>query len=424
MLKLTKTTTFHLQATSTNYLRYKSWFADVKMAPPDAILGLTEAYLKDKNPKKVNLGVGAYRDGNAQHWVLPSVEEAEKRIFSKKMNKEYAPILGLAEFYNRSIELALGKDSEILQDKRNSTAQCLSGTGSLRIGAAFLGIFWKGERLVHLPTPTWPNHRPLFMHSGLKVASYSYYSNETFALNAQGLFDSLRKMPENSIVLLQACAHNPTGVDPNREQWCEISQIMKTRNLYPFFDLAYLGFASGDIDKDAEAIRIFASDGHQFCLAQSFAKNMGLYGERVGALTIVCSTKEEAERVTSNVKTIIRPMYSSPPIHGARIAKEILNDNELYCMWLEDLKTMANRTMNMRKQLTDTLIALGSKRSWEHITKQIGMFCFTGLKPEQVARLTKEFSIYMMKDGRIAVVALSTKNIAYVAEAIHAVTKE
>lgn len=198
---------------------------------------------------------------------------------------------------------------------------------------------------------------------------------------------------------------------------------MKSRHLYPFFDMAYLGFASGDIDKDAEAVRIFSAEGHTFCLAQSYAKNMGLYGERVGTLTVVCSSKNEAERVTSNLKTIIRPMYSSPPIHGARIAIEIFKDEKLFCVWLDDLKTMANRTITMRKELKENLISLGSKHSWDHITNQIGMFCYTGLKPEQVARLTKEYSIYLTKDGRIAVVGLTTKNVAYVAEAIHAVTK-
>lgn len=198
---------------------------------------------------------------------------------------------------------------------------------------------------------------------------------------------------------------------------------MKSRNLYPFFDMAYLGFASGDIDNDAAAVRIFSAEGHTFCLAQSYAKNMGLYGERVGTFTLVCSSKDEAERVTSNLKTIIRPMYSNPPVHGARIAMEIFKDDELYCIWLDDLKTMANRTISMRKALKEKLISLGSKHSWEHITNQIGMFCYTGLKPEQVARLIKEYSIYLTKDGRIAVVGLTTKNVAYVAESIYAVTK-
>ncbi|CAD6999280.1 unnamed protein product [Ceratitis capitata] len=381
--------------------RYKSWLAGVKMAPPDAILGITEAFLKDENPRKVNLGVGAYRDDDNKPWVLPSVKEAEKRVITQRMNKEYAPIHGLTAFYNKSIELALGPDAEILMNKRNATVQSLSGTGALRIGAAFLGLFWKGERMVYLPTPTWPNHRPIFMHSGLKVANYSYYDPNTRALNEQGLHESLCKIPEKSIVLLHACAHNPTGVDPTEDQWCEISCIMKERHLYPFFDLAYLGFASGNINKDALALRIFAADGHQFCLAQSYAKNMGLYGERVGSLTIVCSTKDEAERVHSNLKTIIRPMYSNPPVHGARIALEIFKDDKLFCLWLEDLKVMANRTIAMRKQLTEKLISLGSTHSWEHITNQIGMFSYTGLKAEQVARLTKEYSIYMTKDGAL-----------------------
>uniref|UniRef100_A0A0K8W881 Aspartate aminotransferase n=1 Tax=Bactrocera latifrons TaxID=174628 RepID=A0A0K8W881_BACLA len=443
MLQFTKRVQFKAAAApSLDFTRYKTWFTDVKMAPPDVILGITEAFLKDKNPKKVNLGVGAYRDDNSKPWVLPSVKEvcclwflfllkkimqhfikAQKRVIAKNMNKEYAPIQGLADFYNKSIALALGEDSDILKNNCNATVQSLSGTGALRIGAAFLGLFWKGERVVYLPTPTWPNHRPIFMHSGLKVANYSYYDPNTRALNEQTLLESLCKIPEKSIVLLHACAHNPTGVDPNAKQWCEISRIMKSRNLYAFFDMAYLGFASGDIDNDAVAVRIFSAEGHTFCLAQSYAKNMGLYGERVGSFTLVCSSKDEAERVTSNLKTIIRPMYSSPPIHGARIAMEIFKDDELYCVWLDDLKTMANRTISMRKELKEKLISLGSKHSWEHITNQIGMFCYTGLKPEQVSRLIKEYSIYLTKDGRIAVVGLTTKNVAYVAESIHAVTK-
>uniref|UniRef100_A0A0A1X384 Aspartate aminotransferase n=1 Tax=Zeugodacus cucurbitae TaxID=28588 RepID=A0A0A1X384_ZEUCU len=424
MFQLTKRVAAIKAASNPLYSRrYKSWFADVKLAPPDPILGITEAFLKDKNPKKTNLGVGAYRDDDSKPWVLPSVKEAQNRVIAKNMNKEYAPIHGLADFYNKSVELALGKDSEILKNKCNATVQSLSGTGALRVGAAFLGLFWKGERVVYLPTPTWPNHKPIFMHSGLKVANYGYYDPNTRALNEQALFESLCKIPERSIVLLHACAHNPTGVDPNSEQWCEISHIMKSRHLYPFFDLAYLGFASGDIDRDAEAVRIFSAEGHQFALAQSYAKNMGLYGERVGSFTFVCSSKDEAERVTSNLKTIIRPMYSNPPVHGARIAIEIFKDEKLFCMWLDDLKTMATRTITMRKQLKETLVALGSKQSWEHITNQIGMFCYTGLKPEQVARLIKDYSIYMTKDGRIAVVGLTTKNVAYVAASIYAVTK-
>ncbi|XP_067624308.1 aspartate aminotransferase, mitochondrial-like isoform X1 [Eurosta solidaginis] len=271
------------------------------------------------------------------------------------MNKEYTTIIGMREFYNKAIELALGDDSDILKEKRYTSSQ---------------------------------------------------------------------KMPEKSIVLLHACAHNPTGCDPTKEQWCEISHIIRCRKLYPFFDMAYQGFATGDTDDDALAVRLFANDGHTFCLAQSFSKNMGLYGERVGALTIICSSAEEAKRVASNVKTLIRPMYSNPPVHGARIAIEIFKDNELYKIWMEDLKTMANRTIGMRQELREKLIELGSKQSWEHITNQIGMFCYTGLKLEQVARLTNEFSIYLTKDGRIAMVGVTSKNVGYVAECIHNVTKE
>ncbi|XP_034666623.1 aspartate aminotransferase, mitochondrial isoform X1 [Drosophila subobscura] len=405
-------------------LRCKSsWFTEVKMGPPDAILGVTEAFKRDQNPKKMNVGVGAYRDDNTKPFVLPSVREAEKRVVNRGLDKEYAPIIGFPEFYNKAIELALGKDSKRLQAKHNVTTQTISGTGALRVGAAFLSRFWTGCRDVYMPNPTWGNHVPIFEHSGLSVKRYRYYNPASCDLDFAGMIEDLKKIPEGAIVLLHACAHNPTGVDPTVEQWREISKVVKDRKLYPFIDFAYQGFASGDVDRDAQAVRIFEADGHDFCLAQSFAKNMGLYGERAGAFSVICTDEEEAARVMSQVKIIIRGLYSSPPIHGARIAAEILNNDDLRKQWLVDVKQMADRIIDARCTLRENLKKLGSSRSWEHIVNQIGMFCYTGLKPEQVTKLAKDYSIYMTQDGRISMAGVSSKNVDYLAESIHKVTK-
>uniref|UniRef100_A0A0X3QG33 Aspartate aminotransferase n=1 Tax=Schistocephalus solidus TaxID=70667 RepID=A0A0X3QG33_SCHSO len=399
-------------------------WADVPMGPPDAILGITEAFKRDTNPKKVNLGVGAYRDDDCKPWVLPSVRKAERRIIDKNLDKEYQPITGNAVFSRLAVEFALGSNSRALREERNCTSQCLSGTGSLRIGAAFLGRFSKVKE-VWLPSPTWANHIPVFKDSGMNVNFYRYYDASTCGFDSVGCFEDLSKIPEGHCVLLHACAHNPTGVDPTMEQWKRIGEIIKTRKLIPFFDMAYQGFASGDPDRDAAALRYFVDELQlpTVLLAQSFAKNMGLYGERVGAFTMICDSKEEAARCMSQIKILIRPMISNPPLHGARIAAEILLDKELRSQWLADVKVMANRIISMRTALRDKLKEEGSTRNWQHITDQIGMFCYTGLSKEQVERLTKEFSIYLTKDGRISVAGITTKNVGYLAHAMHEVTK-
>jgi len=225
------------------------------------------------------------------------------------------------------------------------------------------------------------------------------------------------------IILLHACAHNPTGVDPRPEQWAELSKLIKDKQLFPFFDMAYKGFASGDFEKDAAAVRLFLKDGHQIALSQSFAKNMGLYGERVGAFSLICNSKHEADTVMSQLKIVIRPMYSNPPIHGARIATEVLQNQSLRAQWLTEVKGMADRIISMRAQLRENLTKEGSTRNWSHITDQIGMFCFTGMTPEQVERLMKEYSVYLTKDGRIAIVGITSGNVQYLAHAMHQVTK-
>ncbi|XP_065200314.1 aspartate aminotransferase, mitochondrial [Planococcus citri] len=403
--------------------RAASWWANVEMGPPDAILGVTEAYKRDTNPKKVNLGVGAYRDDNGKPYVLPSVLKAEEYLAAAKLDKEYAPISGLADFCKSSIQLALGDDSTHLKNEVNATVQGISGTGSLTIGAKFLKSFFPGEKCVWLPAPTWGNHIPIFKHSGLEVKHYRYYDASTCGFDFGGAIEDIKTIPEKSVILLHACAHNPTGVDPKPEQWKEISKVIKDRGLFPFFDMAYQGFASGDVTKDAFAVRLFLEDGHQVALSQSFAKNMGLYGERAGAFSVITESKDEAARVLSQLKILIRPLYSNPPIHGAKIVAKILTDSELKAQWLKEVKGMADRIISMRTQLKDYLLQKGSKQDWSHITDQIGMFCFTGLKPAQVERLTKEFSIYLTKDGRISMAGVSSKNVEYLAHAMHEVTK-
>lgn len=395
----------------------------MELGPPDVILGVTEAYKKDNNPNKVNLGVGAYRDDNGKPHVLPSVRKAEEEIKSKNMDKEYFPISGSPEFCEHSIKLALGDENPILSAGANATVQGISGTGSLCVGAKFLAQFFPGNREVHVPTPTWGNHNPLFRHAGMVVKQYRYFDPKSSGLDFEGLIQDISKIPERSIILLHACAHNPTGVDPKPEQWEEISTIVKKRNLFPYFDMAYQGFASGSTDKDAAAVRLFIKNGHKIALAQSYAKNMGLYGERVGAFSLITSDRKEANAVMSQLKIIIRPMYSNPPIYGARIVNEILGNAALKQEWLHDVKAMADRIISVRTKLRENLEKLGNSRNWSHITDQIGMFCFTGLKAHEVEKLTQDHSVYLTKDGRISMAGVTSKNVEYLANAIHQVTK-
>ncbi|XP_077300802.1 glutamate oxaloacetate transaminase 2 [Arctopsyche grandis] len=413
------------RSTLTNNIavRASSWWSHVEMGPPDAILGVTEAYKKDTNSKKINLGVGAYRDDNGKPFILPSVLKAEHNIISKGLDHEYAPISGSAEFCKGSISLALGDNSEQVSSGLSCTVQAISGTGALRIGFAFLSAFHTIDRGVYLPTPSWGNHTPIIKHSGLVPKAYRYYDPKTCGFDMKGALEDINQMPTGSIILLHACAHNPTGVDPTAEQWAELSQVIKKRRLFPFFDMAYQGFASGDVAKDAQAVRMFLKDGHHIGLAQSFAKNMGLYGERAGAFSLVTGSPEEAKRTLSQIKIIIRPMYSNPPIHGARIVSEILGDASLKAQWLTDVKGMADRIISMRVALQNNLKKEGSQRDWSHITDQIGMFCFTGLNKDQVEKLTKDFSIYLTKDGRISVAGVTSKNVEYLAHAMHQVSK-
>ena len=250
--------------------------------------------------------------------------------------------------------------------------------------------FYPAGKTIYIPTPSWANHNAVFKDSDLEVLKYRYYDKNTIGLDFDGMLSDLKAAPEGAVIVLHACAHNPTGIDPTQNQWRQISEVMKEKKHYPFFDMAYQGFASGDIERDAFPVRLFESEGHRFCLAQSFAKNMGLYGERVGAFSICCDSAEEKKRVDSQIKILVRPLYSNPPVHGARIASEILNDPQMYAQWEKEVKGMAERIISMRAALKKNLEELGSKHDWSHITNQIGMFAYTGLTAEQMTRLAEE----------------------------------
>lgn len=397
----------------------------VNLAPPDPILGLTVAYNEDRSPMKVNLGVGAYKDDQCNPFVLQSVRIAEEKLLGS--HHEYAPIDGIPEFKEAAIKLLFGKqmDDYIGQINQIACIQTLSGTGALRLFAEFFARNNGDDKSkdIYIPDPTWGNHNSIFKYAGLNPIPYTYYCFDTKSLNFTGLISSLSRIPNNSLVLLHACAHNPTGCDPSPEEWSRISEIVKQRNHIVLFDCAYQGFCSGNPEKDAYAVRMFVRDGHPVSVCQSFAKNFGLYGERIGALHILTESKDEHNRIMSQLKVIARSMYSSPAIHGAKIVAHILSDPSLKSLWELECRLMADRIRLMRENLRENIYSMGSKLSWEHITSQNGMFCYTGLTKEQVLRLKKEFHIYLTDDGRISIAGLTSSNIAYAANAIHQVTK-
>ncbi|CAI4219702.1 unnamed protein product [Parascedosporium putredinis] len=384
-------------ALNATFARSASTWANVPQGPP-AILGITEAFKADSFDKKINLGVGAYRDDAGKPYVLPSVRAAEDKIVAARLNKEYAGITGVPEFTKAAAELAYGKGSSALD--RLVITQTISGTGALRIAAAFLARHYPGAKTIYIPNPSWANHGAVFNDSGLQVQKYRYYNKDTIGLDFEGMIADIKAAPKGSVFLFHACAHNPTGVDPTQEQWKEISKAVADAGHFSFFDMAYQGFASGDINQDAFAVRHFVEQGHNIILAQSFAKNMGLYGERVGAFSIVCENAEEKKRVDSQVKILI------------------LNTPALYNQWLAEVKEMADRIITMRALLKDNLEKLGSKHDWSHITSQIGMFAYTGLTPEQMDALAKENSVYATRDGRISVAGITSANVGRLAESI------
>jgi len=396
-----------------------SWWADVEAAPRDLILGVTEKFVADPNPEKMNLGVGAYRTDEGKPLVLECVREAERRVCNAQ-NMEYLPMGGMKAFVDESVKLAFGEGSEALASGRVAAIQTLSGTGSCRLMADFMHRFRPGAK-IYISTPTWANHHNIWADGNVEREAFRYYHPETRGLDFDGMMADVKAAPAGSFFLLHACAHNPTGVDPSPEQWKALSVLMKECGHFPFFDMAYQGFASGDFEKDAQSIKIFMDDGHLMGCSQSFAKNMGMYGQRIGAFSLVCEDKAQAEAVESQMKRLGRAMYSNPPVHGALLAHAVLSDPELKADWFREVKGMADRIISMRAALRSEIEACGSKHSWNHITDQIGMFAFTGLEPEQVDRLYDE-SIYLTRNGRISMAGVNTGNVKRLAAAIHKVS--
>lgn len=399
-------------------------WSHVEMGPKDPILGVSEAFKADPSPEKMNLGVGAYRDDNGKPVVLPSVKEAQNRINDANMDNEYAPIVGSQRFVDLSLNLAYGADCPAVVNKEIVGLQALSGTGSLRLLASFIASQWSGERpTCYMSNPTWGNHFPIFQHAGLKTSTYTYYDPSTIGFDKDGMIKSILEAPSNSVFVLHASAHNPTGIDPTPAQWKEISAAMKEKGHFCAFDAAYQGFASGDCDKDVESLRIFLEDGHKICLLQSFAKNFGLYGHRIGTFSVMCADAEEKARVESQVKILARALWSNPPIQGARIVQTVLDDPVLKPQWYSEVKGMADRIIRMRDLLKEGLLAEGSTKNWDHVTDQIGMFCFSGMTPEMVDKLASDHHIYMTRNGRISMAGVTSKNVGPLAKAMHIVTK-
>ncbi|CAG9465873.1 unnamed protein product [Pedinophyceae sp. YPF-701] len=394
-----------------------SKLANVEQAPPDPILGISEAFKASTAPEKLNLGVGAYRTEELQPMVLEVVKKAERKMLDKGENKEYLPIEGLATFRAATLELLLGASHPAVAEGRAVALQSLSGTGSLRVGAAFINRFLPG-RTVYLSAPTWGNHKAIFADAGVQWKEYRYFNPETVGLDYDGMIEDISSAPDGSIIVLHGCAHNPTGIDPTPEQWRAIAELCEKKEHIPFFDVAYQGFATGDLDADAFAPRLFADMGLEFFCSQSYSKNLGLYAERIGALCAVVSEQEVAGRVLSQMKKIARAIYSNPPVHGARIVAEVIGDAGMFDEWKAEMKGMAGRIETVRGQLRAALEKRKPEKDWSFITSQIGMFSYTGMTPDQVANMTNKWHVYMTKDGRISLAGLSSAKCDYLADAI------
>lgn len=401
-----------------------SVFAGLTEAPPDSIFAIRSAHIADPDPSKIDVGIGAYRDDSGKPVVMQAVQKAERMLVDEPHNFEYLAIDGIPEFRKLASELLFGKDSAAVREQRVATVQSLSGTGALRLAGELLHIMRGPDTVVHVPTPTWENHNNVFLCAGLKVGSYRYYNPQTMWLDFDAFLSDLKALPDSSVIIFHACAHNPTGIDPTPEEMAQVVDVCKAKRHLPILDSAYQGFASGDLDRDAYFIRLFAHSGLEFFVAQSFSKNMGLYNERVGTLNVVCASAEQARTVQSQLKAFcVRSNYSNPPSHGARIVAKVLGDPALRAEWEAELKSFADRIKKMRQLIYDRLIELKTPGSWERILKQIGMFSYTGLSPEQCEAMMKQHHIYLLKTGRVSMAGVTTGNVGRIAEAIDHVVR-
>ncbi|MFU0823091.1 aromatic-amino-acid transaminase [Pseudomonas lundensis] len=393
-----------------------SLFSAVEMAPRDPILGLNEAFNADTRTSKVNLGVGVYCNEEGRIPLLRAVVEAETIRVAQHASRGYLPIDGIAAYDQAVQKLLFGAESPLLAAGRVITTQAVGGTGALKIGADFLKQL-QPNAVVAISDPSWENHRALFETAGFPVQNYRYYDAATHDVNRAGMLEDLNALPAGSIVVLHACCHNPTGVDLTPADWQNVLDVVKAKQLIPFLDMAYQGFGDG-IAEDAAAVRLFAESGLSFFVSSSFSKSFSLYGERVGALSIITESKDESARVLSQVKRVIRTNYSNPPTHGASIVAAVLNSPELRAMWEDELAEMRLRIRGMRLQMVELLAQKAPGHDFSFVARQRGMFSYSGLTVEQVARLRSEFGIYALDTGRICVASLNQRNIEVVTDAI------
>ncbi len=393
-----------------------SLFTAVEMAPRDPILGLNEQFAADTNPNKVNLGVGVYFDDNGKLPLLECVQAAEKTMMAHPSARGYLPIDGIAAYDTAVKHLVFGADSEPVTSGRVATVQGLGGTGGLKVGADFLRHL-NPKAKVLISDPSWENHRGLFTNAGFTVETYAYYDASKKDINFDGMLASLNAAPVGTVVVLHACCHNPTGYDITPAQWDQVVEVVKTKNLTAFLDMAYQGFGHG-IQEDGAVIQKFVAAGLNFLVSTSFSKSFSLYGERVGALSVVCKDKEECGRVLSQLKIVIRTNYSNPPIHGGAVVAAVLGNPELRALWEKELGEMRVRIKAMRQKMVDGLKAAGVKQDMGFITRQIGMFSYSGLTKDQMVRLRNEFGVYGTDTGRMCVAALNSKNIDHVCASI------
>lgn len=398
-----------------------SLFSAVEMAPRDPILGLSEAFNADARTTKVNLGVGVYYDDSGKIPLLAAVRAAEKARLEAAPARGYQPIEGPAAYNEAVQKLVFGGGSPLLAAGRVVTVESLGGTGALKVGADYLRRLLP-QAAVHISDPSWENHRALFESAGFTVASYPYYDTATQGVAFAAMKAALGSLAPGSIVVLHACCHNPTGADLTEMQWREVVELVRAHDLVAFIDMAYQGFADG-IEPDALALRLFAESGLSFFVSSSFSKSFSLYGERVGALSIVTGSRDEAARVLSQVKRVVRTNYSNPPTHGGAVVAAVLSSPELRRIWEDELAGMRERIRAMRGSLVEKLASRGATRDFSFVTRQRGMFSYTGLSAAQVDRMKTEYGIYAVSTGRICLAALNSRNIDYVADAIAAVIR-
>jgi aromatic-amino-acid transaminase len=398
-----------------------SLFASVQLAPRDPILGLNEQFGADTNAAKVNLGVGVYYDANGKLPVLQCVADAERAMAQTPAARGYLPIDGIAA-YDKAVQgLVFGAASPLVAGGLVATAQALGGTGALKVAADFLHKLNPNAEVL-ISDPSWENHRALFSEAGFTVRAYPYYDAATRGIHAQGMLDTLNAAPAGTIVVLHACCHNPTGVDLTSSQWAQVVKVVRAKGLVPILDMAYQGFGHG-IEEDGDAVRQFAQTEGPLFVATSFSKSFSLYGERVGALSVVCASKDEVQRVLSQLKIVIRTNYSNPPTHGASIVGQVLNTPALRAQWEQELAGMRTRIKAMRSALVTSLQAAGVTQDLSYITQQLGMFSYSGMNATQMQRLRSEFGVYGVDSGRICVAALNERNLPVVAKAIASVMR-